>query len=58
MRDDSAMALVFRRSRSDEPPGRELLRELIDHLDEIYPGRAQRGDGVRVSRLGNTAPWS
>jgi GNAT superfamily N-acetyltransferase len=46
MRDDSAMALLFRRGRSDEPPGCELLRELIDHLDEIYPGRAQRPGSV------------
>jgi GNAT superfamily N-acetyltransferase len=36
----------FRRGRSDEPPGCELLGELIDHLDEIYPGRAGRPGSV------------
>jgi GNAT superfamily N-acetyltransferase len=46
MRDDSVMAPLFRRGRSDEPPGRELLRELIDYLDEIYPGRAARPGSV------------
>ena len=46
MRDDSVMALLFRRGRSDEPPGRELLRELLHHLDEIYPGRATRPGSV------------
>ncbi len=42
MRDDSAMALRFRPGRSDEPPGRELLRELIELLDAQYPGRVTR----------------
>jgi GNAT superfamily N-acetyltransferase len=42
MGDDSAMALLFRRGRSDEPPGSELLRELIEHFNEVYPDRAAR----------------
>jgi GNAT superfamily N-acetyltransferase len=36
----------FRRGRSDEPPGCELLGELIDYLDEIYPGRVGRPGSV------------
>jgi hypothetical protein len=55
MRDDSAMALLFRRGRSDEPPGCELLRELIDHLDEIYPGRAPSGPGSADQPENSTA---
>jgi GNAT superfamily N-acetyltransferase len=46
MRDDSAMALEYRRGRSDESPGRELLRELNDLLDAQYPGRAARPGSV------------
>jgi len=46
MRDDSAMALSFRLGRSDEPPGSELLGELIDHLNAAYPGRAARPGSV------------
>jgi GNAT superfamily N-acetyltransferase len=46
MRDDSAMALLFQRGRSDEPPGCELLRQLIHCFDEIYPGRAARPGSV------------
>ena len=46
MRDDSAMALRFHPGRCDEPPGCELLAELIDHLDAIYPGRAARPGSV------------
>ena len=46
MRDDSAMALEFRAGRSDEPPGRELLAELIDVLDEQYPHRIARPGSV------------
>jgi GNAT superfamily N-acetyltransferase len=46
MRDDSAMALRFRPGRSDEPPGSELLDELIDHLNAAYPGRAARPGSV------------
>ena len=42
MRDDSVMALVFRRGRSNEPPGATLLRELIDRFNEIYPNRGAR----------------
>jgi len=46
MRDDSAMALEFRRGRSNLPPGRELLGELIDLFDAQYPGRAVRPGSV------------
>ena len=46
MRDDSAMAFAFRAGRSDEPPGRDLLRELIASLDEQYPGRAVKPGSV------------
>ena len=49
MRDDSAMAYEFRRARSDESPGRELLRELIDYFNEIYPGRAARPGSVTTA---------
>jgi len=49
MRDDSAMALVFRPARSDEPPGSQLLAELIDHLNAIYPGRAARPGSVTTA---------
>jgi GNAT superfamily N-acetyltransferase len=40
------MAPDFRPARSDESPGRELLAELIDHLNAIYPGRAARPGSV------------
>jgi GNAT superfamily N-acetyltransferase len=46
MRDDSAMAYTFRRGRSDESPGRELLGELIDLFNAQYPGRAARPGSV------------
>jgi GNAT superfamily N-acetyltransferase len=46
MRDDSAMAYEFRRGRSDQSPGRELLRELIALLDEQYPIRAVKPGSV------------
>jgi GNAT superfamily N-acetyltransferase len=46
MRDDSGMALVFRPGRSDESPGRELMRELNDLLDSQYPGRVQKPGSV------------
>ena len=49
MRDDSAMAFEFRRGRADEPPGRELLRELIDFFDATYPGRAARPGSVTTA---------
>ena len=49
MRDDSAMALEFRPARSDESPGRELLRELIDLFNAIYPGRAARPGSVTTA---------
>lgn len=39
MRDDSAMAFEFRPGRADEPPGRELLAQVLAHLNAIYPGR-------------------
>jgi GNAT superfamily N-acetyltransferase len=40
------MALHFRTGRSDEPPASELLGELIEHLNAIYPGRAARPGSV------------
>jgi GNAT superfamily N-acetyltransferase len=40
------MALAFCPGRSDEPPGSELLGELIDHLNAVYPGRAARPGSV------------
>jgi len=46
MRDDGGMAFEFQPGRSDRSPGRELLSELIDHLNEIYPGRAARPGSV------------
>jgi GNAT superfamily N-acetyltransferase len=46
MRDDSAMAIEFRVSRSDESPGRELMAELNDLLDSQYPGRVQKPGSV------------
>ena len=46
MRDDSVMALEFRRSRSDESPGRELMHELNDLFDSQYPGRVQKPGSV------------
>jgi GNAT superfamily N-acetyltransferase len=49
MRDDSAMALEFRRARSDESPGRELLGELIDLFNAVYPGRAARPGSVTTA---------
>lgn len=36
----------FRRSRSDEIPGCELLRELIEYFNEVYPGRAAKPGSV------------
>jgi GNAT superfamily N-acetyltransferase len=49
MRDDSAMALDFRPARSDEPPGSDLLAELIDHFNAVYPGRAARPGSVTTA---------
>jgi len=46
MRDDSAMAFEFRRGRSDESPGRELMGELIALLNGQYPGRAAKPGSV------------
>jgi GNAT superfamily N-acetyltransferase len=40
------MAVQFRPSRSDEPPGRELLRELNDLFNAQYPGRVIRPGSV------------
>lgn len=40
------MALLFRASRSDESPGRELMRELNDLFDAQYPGRAVKPGSV------------
>jgi GNAT superfamily N-acetyltransferase len=40
------MALHFRPARPDEPPASELLGELIDHLDAVYPARAARPGSV------------
>jgi GNAT superfamily N-acetyltransferase len=44
------MAPDFRPARSDESPGRELLAELIDHFNAIYPGRAARPGSVTTAR--------
>jgi GNAT superfamily N-acetyltransferase len=46
MRDDSAMPFAFRSGRSDEPPGRDLLGDLIDLLNAQYPGRVARPGSV------------
>jgi GNAT superfamily N-acetyltransferase len=46
MRDDSAMAIEFRPGRSDESPGREMMRELNDLFNEQYPGRAAKPGSV------------
>src|SRR5919199_5903541 len=46
MRDDSGMAVKFRPSRSDESPGRELMRELDDLFNTQYPGRVVRPGSV------------
>jgi GNAT superfamily N-acetyltransferase len=46
MRDDSAMAIVFRPGRSDEPPGAALMRELNDLFNAQYPGRAAKPGSV------------
>jgi GNAT superfamily N-acetyltransferase len=43
------MALNFRPGRSDEPPGSELLCELIDYFNAIYPGRAARPGSVTTA---------
>jgi len=40
------MAFEFRPGRSDEPPGRDLLGELIDLFNAQYPGRAARPGSV------------
>jgi len=40
------MALEFRPGRSDQPPGHDLLGELIALLDEQYPGRAVKPGSV------------
>jgi GNAT superfamily N-acetyltransferase len=45
VRDDISM-LTFRRGRSDEPPGSELLAEMIAHLNEVYPERLHRPGSV------------
>lgn len=44
----------FRPGRSDEPPGSELLGELIAHLNEVYPGRSRRPGSVTTP--GEMAP--
>jgi len=46
MRDDARIAFEFQPSRCDQSPGRELLTELIDLLNEVYPGRAARPGSV------------
>jgi GNAT superfamily N-acetyltransferase len=38
--------LTFRPGRSDEPPGSDLLREMIAHLNEVYPDRARNPGSV------------
>jgi GNAT superfamily N-acetyltransferase len=49
MRDDSGVALDFRPGRCDESPARELLGELIEHFNAIYPGRAARPGSVTTA---------
>jgi GNAT superfamily N-acetyltransferase len=44
-----SMGLEFRAGRSDESPGRELLGELIEHLNAQYPGRSARPGSVTAS---------
>jgi GNAT superfamily N-acetyltransferase len=54
MRDDSEVErggrsevpLDFRPGRCDDAPGSELLAELIDHFNAVYPGRAARPGSV------------
>jgi GNAT superfamily N-acetyltransferase len=46
MRDDSVMALEFRRGRCDEPPGAGLMQELGELLNAQYPGRVARPGSV------------
>ncbi len=48
------MAPRFRPGHADEPPGCELLGELIDHFDAIYPGRSARPGSVTTP--GEMAP--
>ncbi|HUR85241.1 MAG TPA: GNAT family N-acetyltransferase [Solirubrobacteraceae bacterium] len=43
------MAFEFRPGRCDEPPGRELLAELIAYFNEVYPGRAARPGSVTTA---------
>ncbi|HWI07714.1 MAG TPA: GNAT family N-acetyltransferase [Solirubrobacteraceae bacterium] len=43
------MGVEFRQGRSDEPPGRELLGELIDHFNAQYPGRAAKPGSVTTA---------
>ncbi len=38
--------LTFRPGRSDEPPGSDLLGEMIAHLNEVYPGRLWKPGSV------------
>ncbi len=38
--------LTFRPGRSDEPPGSELLGEMIAHLNAVYPDRARKPGSV------------
>jgi GNAT superfamily N-acetyltransferase len=45
-RSRSEVAPDFRPARSDASPGRELLAELIEHFNAIYPGRAARPGSV------------
>ena len=40
------MSLEFRRGRSDQSPGRELLIELIELFNAQYPGRIARPGSV------------
>ena len=46
MRDDNDMAVQFRPGRSDESPGRELVRELNALFNAQYPGRTVRPGSV------------
>jgi GNAT superfamily N-acetyltransferase len=45
----SAMVLSFCPCRCDEPPACDLLAELIEHFNAIYPGRAARPGSVTTA---------
>jgi GNAT superfamily N-acetyltransferase len=46
---DVPASVRFHPVRSDKPPGSDLLGELIDHLNAVYPGRAARPGSVTTA---------